>query len=267
VSASAGATAPLLEARGLTVRFGGLVAVRDVSLRVEEGASLGIIGPNGAGKTTLVNLVSGHLHASAGTVLIDGRDHTGAKPWQVAAVGVARTFQIVKPFRHVTVRENVAIGAMFGPRRSRSVAAAMDAADAVLERVGLAAKAEARPGALGVADAKRLELAKALALRPRLLLLDEVMAGLRPQEVDQAAALLRSLHAEGVAIVAVEHVMKAILAVTDHVFVMHQGTKLVEGPPQQVMADAQVIEAYLGERYARRHRQGDRDANSEAGGA
>jgi branched-chain amino acid transport system ATP-binding protein len=249
----------VLETQGLSRRFGGLAAVQDVSLSVEEGTVLGVIGPNGAGKSTLINLITGQLKPSGGRVKIDGRDLTGARPWVIAKARVARTFQIVKPFRDLTVRENVAIGSMFGPERDGSSKEAIARAGEVLERVGLLDKADEHPGGLPIADARRLELAKALAMRPRLLLLDEVMAGLRPGEIDGALGLIRSLREEGMTILVVEHVMKAILSVSDSVLVMHEGRELVRGAPREVVEDERVIEAYLGERYARRMREQRRD--------
>jgi branched-chain amino acid transport system ATP-binding protein len=244
----------VLEVEQLGRRFGGLAAVDDVSFDLAEGTVLGVIGPNGAGKSTLINLITGHLKPSSGRVRIDGRDVTGARPWVIAEAQVARTFQIVKPFRDLSVRENVAIGSMFGPSRAGSTREAIALAGEVLERVGLADKAEAEPGGLSVADARRLELAKALAMRPRLLLLDEVMAGLRPREIEGALELIRSLKDEGMTILVVEHVMKAILSISDSVLVMHEGKELVHGKPQDVMEDERVIEAYLGQKYAQRMR-------------
>jgi branched-chain amino acid transport system ATP-binding protein len=245
---------PVLETRDLSRRFGGVDAVTGLSMAVDEGTVLGIIGPNGAGKSTLINLITGHVKPSAGKVMVDGRDVTGRKPWVIAKERVARTFQIVKPFRNLTVRENVAIGAMYGPGHPRSARTAVEQADETLERVGLADRAELSPGDLSVADARRLELAKALAMRPRLLLLDEVMAGLRPGEIEPSLDLIRSLRDDGVTILVVEHVMKAILAVSDEVLVMHEGSELTRGPPDEVVKDDRVIEAYLGERYAKRAR-------------
>jgi branched-chain amino acid transport system ATP-binding protein len=242
----------VLEVRELSRHFGGLAALTDVSFSVERGRVLGVIGPNGAGKSTLVNLVTGHLRPSRGRVLIEGKDVTGARPWTIAQAHVARTFQIVKPFRHMTVRENVAIGAMYGPERERSVAEALLAADEILHVVGLAAKADQTPSELGVADARRLELAKALASRARLLLLDEVMAGLRPKEVEYCVELIHQLRDSGVTIVAVEHVMQAILSISDDVLVLHHGRVLTFGKPREVLSDERVIEAYLGRRYAQR---------------
>ena len=245
---------PVLETRDLTRRFGGVAAVTDLSLSVEEGTVLGVIGPNGAGKSTLINMITGHVKPSQGSVLVDGQDVTGQKPWVIAKSRVARTFQVVKPFRDLTVRENVAIGGMFGPGHSGSARQAVEQADEALERVGLLERADASPGDLSVADARRLELGKALAMRPRLLLLDEVMAGLRPGEIQPALELISSLKDDGVTVLVVEHVMKAIMAVSDSLLVMHEGKELVHGDPKEVMEDERVIEAYLGQRYAKRAR-------------
>ncbi len=243
----------MLETRGLGRRFGGLDALADVSFTVPAGQTLGVIGPNGAGKSTFINLVTGHIRPTSGRVLVDGKDLTGAKPWVVAKARVARTFQIVKPFRGLTVRENVAVGVLHGPKGTSVMSAALAAADQVLERVGLADKATLAPGELSVADARRLEFAKALSLKPRLLLLDEVMAGLRHSEIEPSLELIASLKSEGITIIAVEHVMKAILAISDQVLVLHQGRVLTSGAPREVLSDPRVIEAYLGTRYAKRH--------------
>jgi branched-chain amino acid transport system ATP-binding protein len=245
---------PVLETRGLGRRFGGLEAVADVSFSVPAGQTLGVIGPNGAGKSTFINLVTGHIRPTAGSVLIQGHDMTGAKPWAIAKAGVARTFQIVKPFRGMTVRENVAVGVMYGHDGTSGMSAALATADEVLHRVGLESQATAAPGELTVADARRLEFAKALALKPRLLLLDEVMAGLRHSEIEPSLELIHSLKQEGMTIIAVEHVMKAILAISDEVLVLHQGRILMTGAPRDVLSDPRVIEAYLGTRYANRHK-------------
>lgn len=247
---------PVLETRGLGRRFGGLQAVSDVSFSVPEGQVLGVIGPNGAGKSTFINLVTGNIKPTAGQVLIDGKDLTGARPWVIAHAGVARTFQIVKPFRGMSVRENVAVGILYGPHGTNVMSHALKAADDVLEEVGMIGLGNRLPGELSVADARRLEFAKALALRPRLLLLDEVMAGLRHTEIEPSLELIRSLKARGITIIVVEHVMKAILAVSDKVLVLHQGQVLTSGDPREVLRDPRVIEAYLGHRYAKR-RQGE----------
>ncbi len=245
-------TTPVLETRALGRRFGGLRAVSDVSFAVPAGQVLGVIGPNGAGKSTFINLVTGHIKPTSGQVLIDGVDMTGARPWAIAKARVARTFQVVKPFRGMTVRENVAVGTLYGSRGTPIMAKALHEADAVLDRVGIGHLGDRAPGELSVADARRLEFAKALALQPRLLLLDEVMAGLRPNEIEPSLELIRSLQADGLTIIVVEHVMKAILAVSDKVMVLHQGQVLTAGDPRTVLSDPRVIEAYLGHRYAKR---------------
>lgn len=247
---------PVLETRGLGRSFGGLKAVSDVSFSVPEGQVLGVIGPNGAGKSTFINLVTGHIRPSEGQVLIDGKDLTGARPWVIAHARVARTFQIVKPFRGMSVRENVAIGILYGTQGTNVMSHALKAADEVLEEVGIAGLGDRPPGELSVADARRLEFAKALALRPRLLLLDEVMAGLRHSEIEPSLELIRSLKARGITIIVVEHVMKAILAVSDQVLVLHAGKILTSGDPREVLADPRVIEAYLGHKYAKRREGG-----------
>jgi branched-chain amino acid transport system ATP-binding protein len=246
---------PLLQARGLSKRFGGLLAVNGLDLDLHPGRLLGVIGPNGAGKSTAINLLTGHIRPTTGRVLVDGHDLTAGRPWRLAHAGVARTFQIVKPFRGMTVADNVAVAAMFRPKvpgERHTVAASRRAALETLERVGLAGSAEASPAELSTADARRLELAKALALRPRVLLLDEVLAGLRPGEIDPALALIDSLRRDGLALMMVEHVIHAITAVADEVLVLHHGEVLTQGEPAAVLSDDRVIEAYLGARFARR---------------
>ena len=245
-------TVPVLETRGLGRRFGSLQAVSDLSFSVSEGEVLGVIGPNGAGKSTFINLVTGHLKPTEGRVLIDGKDMTGASPWTIARAGVARTFQIVKPFSGMTVRENVAIGILYEPHGTNRMSRALHSAEGILEEVGMAGMGDRMPGELSTADVRRLEFAKALASRPRLLLLDEVMAGLRPAEIGPSLDLIRNLQARGTTIIVVEHVMKAILAVSDRVLVLAQGKILTQGDPHEVLANPAVIEAYLGHRYAKR---------------
>ena len=247
---------PVLETRGLGRRFGGLKAVDDVSFSVPEGQVLGVIGPNGAGKSTFINLVTGHIRPTSGQVLIEGRDLTGAKPWSIAHAGVSRTFQIVKPFRGMSVRENVAVGILYGRKGTSRMSQALEQADEVLAEVGMSGLGDRAPGGLSVADARRLEFAKALALRPRLLLLDEVMAGLRHSEIEPSLELIKSLRERGLTIIVVEHVMKAILAISDQVLVLHQGKVLTSGEPRTVLSDPRVIEAYLGQRYVQRREGG-----------
>jgi len=244
----------VMQARGLSKRFGGLQAVKALDLDLYAGRLLGVIGPNGAGKSTAINLLTGHIRPTSGRVVVDGADLTGAKPWRVAHAGVARTFQIVKPFRGMTVLDNVTVAAMFTGRR-HTVHASRQAAMETLDRVGLAGAARLSPTELSVADARRLELAKALALRPRVLLLDEVLAGLRPGEIDPALALIDSLRRDGLALMMVEHVIHAITAVADEVLVLHHGEVLTRGEPATVLSDERVIEAYLGSRFAKRAKE------------
>jgi branched-chain amino acid transport system ATP-binding protein len=255
------AAPPLLAASKLSRRFGGLLAVADVDLELRPGQLLGVIGANGAGKSTLINLLTGHLQPSSGRVLIDGQDYTGAKPWSIAHAGVARTFQIVKPFRDMTVVENVMLGELFGKGSARP-SVARRAALELMERVGLGGKAELNPAELSVADARRLELARALALRPRVLLLDEVLAGLRPNEIQPAVELIGELRKQGLALLMVEHVVHAIAAIADEILVLHHGQMLTRGPAAEVLRDERVVAAYLGSRYAARQKARDDAAAS-----
>jgi branched-chain amino acid transport system ATP-binding protein len=241
-----------LELRGVTKRFGGVAALDGISFSCREGEILGIIGPNGAGKTTLLNCVSGVHRLDAGDIRWRGESISGRPPYRIASLGIGRTFQVVKPFASMTVRENAAVGALFGSAEAHlPPKQAFQRADEVLELVGLAAKAALPVTALTIPDRKRLEVARAVATKPRLLLLDEVMAGLNPVEVDEALEMVRAVHATGVTIVLIEHVMRVIVGVCDRAIVLHFGKLLAEGVPREVLRDRRVIEAYLGERYAR----------------
>jgi branched-chain amino acid transport system ATP-binding protein len=235
----------LLEVEGLSVHFGGVRAVRDLSFQVEAGEILGLIGPNGAGKTTVFNLVTGFVRPTAGDVRLDGRSLSGLRPHAVTRRGAARTFQIVKPFAGLSVRENVTLAAFLRHPARRDAEAR---AGEVLARVGLGHRAEAAAGQLTLIDQKRLEVARALATGPRLLLLDEPMGGLTPAEVDLASALVLRVRDEGVTVILVEHVMKAIMRISDRVVVMSQGQKIAEGPPARVVEEPEVLAAYFGKR-------------------
>ena len=237
----------LLEVRGLTRHFGGLRAVGNLSFEVAEGEILGLIGPNGAGKTTVFNLVTGFVRPSSGDVRLEGRSVVGLRPHAVTRRGIARTFQIVKPFPHLSVRENVAVAAFLRHPARRDAEAA---ADRVLERIGLGHRAEVLASQLNLLDQKRLELAKALATGPRVVLLDEPMGGLTGNEVDAASEMVRRIRDGGVTVVLVEHVMKAIMRISDRVVVMHHGERIAEGPPTAVVQDPAVVAAYFGKRVA-----------------
>ena len=238
--------ADALVIKGLSKRFGGLRAVQDVSFTVKENETVALIGPNGAGKTTSFHLITGFHRADSGSVLAFGREVVGLKPHDVCALGLARTFQVAKPFGAMTVLANVMTGAFL---RDRHVAAAREKAREAIAFVGLSAKEQTPAKDLTTIDQRRLEMARALATEPRILLLDEVMAGLNPSEIDQAVALVGKLAQKGLTIVIVEHVMRAIMAVTRHIVVLDHGQKIAEGAPKEIVENPEVIRAYLGSSY------------------
>jgi branched-chain amino acid transport system ATP-binding protein len=243
----------LLETRALSKRFGGLAALQGIDLTIRKGEILGVLGPNGAGKTTFVNCISGLDKPTSGSVIFQGQDITPLPSYKIGRLGIARTFQVVKPLKQLTVLENVAVGAMFGAGgHGRTAEQARRRAREVLERVGLIGRAADSASELTISDLKRLELAKALAMDPELLFLDEVMAGLNPTEVESAMELIRGINRDGVTLFVIEHVMKAIMGISDRVVVFHFGKKIAEGEPRAVVEMPEVIEAYLGERFARR---------------
>jgi branched-chain amino acid transport system ATP-binding protein len=238
---------PLLTVDGVSKAFGGLMAVSGVSFSVNRGEIVGLIGPNGAGKTTLFNVVSGYYAPTHGKVLFDGHDVSGRPPYALAARGIGRTFQVVKPFPGLSVLENVVIAAFLKhPRRADAEAQAWK----VLEVTGLADRAHEAASSLTLAGRKRLEISKALALEPTFLLLDEVVAGLNPTEVDRTIELILALRARGITILIVEHIMRVIMRISDRLVVLNFGEKIAEGPPAEVAANRAVIEAYLGEAHA-----------------
>jgi branched-chain amino acid transport system ATP-binding protein len=235
-----------LVVRNLSKRFGGLRAVQDLSFSVQENETVALIGPNGAGKTTSFNLITGFHRPDGGSVTAFGREIVGLRPYDVCALGLARTFQVAKPFGAMTVLANVMTGAFL---RDKKLEVARARAREAIEFVGLSAKEHTPARDLTTIDQRRLEMARALATVPRLLLLDEVMAGLNPSEIDQAVALVGKLSKRGLTIVIVEHVMRAIMAVARHIVVLDHGQKIAEGSPKEVVANPEVVRAYLGAGY------------------
>lgn len=237
---------PLLTVDHLKKDFGGLRALNGVSFHLEAGEILAVIGPNGAGKTTLFNVLTGFLRPEEGRIFLEGRNLIGLKPHQICRLGMVRTFQLVKPFLEMNVLDNVIVGAY---NRCRSLSEAEKKALEIIEFVGLGEKREALAHELTLPHRKRLELARALATEPKLLLLDEVMAGINPTETDTLIGLIREIHRQGVTILLIEHVMRGVLALAQRVAVLNFGEMIAQGPPEEVMRNPQVIEAYLGEEY------------------
>jgi branched-chain amino acid transport system ATP-binding protein len=239
---------PLLEGKGVTKYFGGLAALSDVDFHVEQGEALGLIGPNGAGKTTLFNLISAALAPKSGVIKFKGENITGLKPYKICRMGVARTFQTVKIFPDLPVLSNVLLGSYFGTSTNLSSAEAVKKATKLLAFVGLEQMVGTPAKDLTLANQKRLEVARALATDPELVLLDELMAGLNPAELAQAMELVTRIRDKGITVIMIEHVMKAIMSVCDRIMVLHHGAKIAEGTPQEIATSKTVIKVYLGEK-------------------
>jgi branched-chain amino acid transport system ATP-binding protein len=237
----------LLDITNLSKSFGGLAAVNVLDMSVNEGEIVGLIGPNGSGKTTLFNLISGLIKPESGSIVFHDNDITGIKPYKICRMGIARTFQLVRPFLRTSPLENVMVGRIYGKEQAKSIRQAKGEAQEILQFVGLGEKRVPRAAMLSLVDRKRLEIARALATKPKLLLLDEMIAGLNPTEVEDAMALLSSIRDSGVTLIIVEHVIKAVFGISDRVVVLNMGMKIAEGTPEEIAHNKDVIQAYLGE--------------------
>jgi len=235
----------ILQVKKIKKAFGGIIAVNGLSIDVHKEEILGLIGPNGSGKTTSFSLISGYLAPDEGQVLFDGIDITGLKPNRICQYGIARTFQLTKPFMNMTVLQNLLVGMLFGGGVS-NVKQAKDECEEILGYVGLGGKGGLVAGSFGVVDRKKIEIARALATKPKMLLLDEMMSGLTPAEMDDTIQLVKQIHASGITLIVVEHVLRAILQISNRLLVLNYGEKIAEGDPQEVINDEKVVEAYIG---------------------
>jgi len=244
----------ILEGKRVTKNFGGLTAVSEVDFEIREGEIFGLIGPNGSGKTTLLNLINGIFPVTNGEILFLGQRLNDLKPYQITHLGIGRTFQIVRSFEGMTVRENALVGRLFGTRKEKHISKAMKEVEAVLDFVGLGAKRDYKISEITIADRKRLELARALVMNPKLLLLDEVMAGLNPREVEDLMEMILTVNRKGITILVIEHVMKAVMNISQRIMVLHYGRRIALGTPKEISENEEVIKSYLGERFVRKER-------------
>lgn len=239
----------LLELEQISKSFGGVEAIRQVSFTLEQGEILGLIGPNGSGKSTLFNVITGLIKLDAGKIKFNNKDITGMPPHKICQSGIARTFQLVRSFNRLSPLENVIVGRSYGTQPARNIKQARIEAEQILSNLGLDKKEARTAGNLGMVDRKRLEIARALATKPTLLLLDEMLSGLNPVETDEAIRLIKGIRDSGISLIVVEHVMKVIMGISDRIIVLKTGEKIADGPPEQVTKDSQVIQAYLGKEY------------------
>jgi len=243
----------ILEGHRVTKSFGGLTAVFAVDFEIEEGEIFGLIGPNGSGKTTLLNLINGIFPVTEGELYFLGQRIDGLKPHQITRMGIGRAFQIVRAFEGMTVKENVLVGSLFGTKKRKDIGTGMKEVEEVLDFVGLRAKKDHKISEMTIADKKRLELARALVMNPKLLLLDEVMAGLNPREIDDLMEMIIEINQRGITLLMIEHVMKAVMGISKRIMVFHHGRRIALGSPKEISENEEVIKSYLGERFARRH--------------
>jgi branched-chain amino acid transport system ATP-binding protein len=250
----------ILEGHKVTKKFGGLVAVNEVDFEIRETEIFGLIGPNGSGKTTLLNLINGIFTITHGEILFLGHRLNRLKPYQITRLGIGRAFQIVRAFEGMTVKENVLVGSLFGKKKHKNINMGMREVDEVLDFVRLDAKKDLRTSEITIADKKRLELARALVMNPKLLLLDEVMAGLNPREVEDLMEMIVKVNRRGITVLMIEHVMKAVMGISQRIMVLHHGRRIALGSPKEIAENEEVIKSYLGERFARKEAERERDS-------